>query len=104
MNKQIDIIQHLRLFNVKYKALGFQIVGLFGSYARKTQDTFSDIDLTYTMNHDIFHKDDAFAKLIALEEIRKELEQTFHQKVDLIPVNTKNKFLQQSLQEEQIII
>ncbi len=104
MDKQKNIIRHLHSFNKKHKAFGFQIVGLFGSYARKTQDAFSDIDLTYSMNHDIFHKDDAFAKLIALAEIKKELEETFHQKVDLIPANTKNKFIQESLQEEQIII
>jgi hypothetical protein len=56
------------------------------------------------MNHEVFHKDNAFAKLIALDEIKKELEKKFHQKVDLIPANTKNKFIQASLKKEQILL
>jgi len=54
-----------------------------------TQDGYSDIDITYRIDHNIFYKDNAFKKLIALEEIKKELEDTLHHRVDLIPVNTK---------------
>ena len=104
MNKQKNILTHLQKFNLSHKDKGFQIIGLFGSYARKDQDDFSDIDLTYKMNHEMFHKDNAFAKLIALDEIKKELEAKFHQKVDLIPANTKNKFIQASLKKEQILL
>ena len=98
------IIRNLKLLNDKYQGTGFKIIGLFGSYARETNDLFSDVDLTYSINHNIFYKDDAFAKLAKLEEIKNELQNQFHAKVDLIPVNTKNSYLQNSLQKDQILI
>ena len=32
---------------------GIQLVGLFGSYARGTQDSYSDVDITYRISHNI---------------------------------------------------
>ena len=103
MDKE-TIIEGLHHFNDKYKNKGFVFVSLFGSYARGTDDFFSDIDLTYKINHDIFYKDDAFAKLEKIEQIKKEIEHKFHKKVDLIPANTKNHLIQESLEKEQIFI
>ena len=104
MNTKTEIIKDLALLNEKYQNTGFKIASLFGSYARGTQDNFSDIDLTYIIDHDKFYKDDAFAKLAKIEEIKSELEKKFHTKVDLIPSNTKNTFIQESLKREQILI
>ena len=98
------IINTLQLLNKEYREKGFEFVGLFGSYARGTEDLFSDIDLTYRINHELFYKDNAFAKLEELQKIKKELEKRFHKKVDLIPANTKNPMIQESLQREQIAI
>jgi len=103
MNKE-TILKNLHSFNNTHKDDGFVLVSLFGSYARGTQDMFSDIDLTYKINHNIFFKDDAFAKLSKIDEIKKELEHKFHKKVDLIPANTKNEQIQKTLEHEQIII
>lgn len=103
LNKR-EILQNLHQYNLLHKEDGFTIVSLFGSYARDENDAFSDIDLTYKINHDIFFKDDAFAKLEKIDEIRKELQEKFHKKIDLIPDNTKNKSLQKYLLNEQIFI
>jgi len=99
-----DIIKNLYKLNNKYKKDGFRFVSLFGSYARGTEDMFSDIDITYKINHDLFFKDDAFAKLDKINDIKKELESIFHRKVDLIPANTKNEIIQTTLEKEQIAI
>jgi len=104
MNTKDKIIESLKLLNNKYQKTGFKIIGLFGSYARETNDLFSDIDLTYSIDHDKFYKDDAFAKLAKIEDIKNELQNQFHTKIDLIPANTKNKYLQNSLINEQILI
>ena len=103
MNKEI-IISDIQKLNKKYGEDGFKIVSLFGSYARDTYDQYSDIDLTYKIDHDKFFKDDAFAKLARIEEIKKELEHRFHKKVDLIPANTTNYLLKENLQKEQTYI
>lgn len=103
MNKD-TIIEVLNIYNTEHKNDGFKFMSLFGSYARGTEDMFSDIDLTYKIDHNLFFKDDGFAKLEKLEEIKNDLESTFHKKVDMIPINTKSHLLQQSLEEEQITL
>ena len=103
MNKE-TIIRDVKKLNEKYEEDGFTIVSLFGSYARDTYDIYSDIDLTYRIDHNKFFKDDAFAKLAKIEEIKQELEHIFHKKIDLIPANTTNYLLQETLKEEQVSV
>ena len=103
MNKN-TILKVLQSYNNSHKNNGFKFISLFGSYARGTEDVFSDIDLTYKIDHDVFYKNDGFAKLEKLEEIKKELESTLHKKIDMIPANTKNLLVQQNLNKEQISI
>ena len=103
LNKN-TIINTLKILNNKYKQDGFRIMSLFGSYARGTQDVFSDIDLTYSINHNIFYNDDAFAKIKKINDIKKELESSFCVKIDLIPFNTKNKLIQETIKMEQILV
>ena len=103
MNKE-TIIKNSKHFNQKYADSGFTLVSLFGSYARDTFDVFSDIDLTYKIDHDRFYKDDAFAKLAQIEAYKKEIEETLHKHVDLIPANTKNYLLKEQLEQEQVFI
>ncbi len=98
------IIDTIKQINTKYEPIGFRIVSLFGSYARGDADLYSDVDLAYMIDHEKFFKDNAFAKLSKIEEIRTELQELLHKKIDLIPANTSNKLLQSSLQEEHIAI
>jgi hypothetical protein len=103
MDKE-TILVSLHHFNEKYNGTGFELAALFGSFARGTQDLYSDVDIAYKINHDLFYKDDAFAKLNKIQEIKKELEENLHKKVDLIPLNTTNQQIQKTLQNEAIAI
>jgi len=98
------ILEKIKQIKPKYEKEGFVILGLLGSYARNSEDIFSDIDLAYKIDHDRFFKDNAFKKLLRIEEIKKELETTLHKKVDLISVNSKNKSLNNSIKKEMIAI
>jgi len=103
LNKE-KILQILHRYNEKHNTNGFSLVSLFGSYARDENDIFSDIDLTYKINHEKFYKDDAFAKLAKIDEIKKELQNKLHRKVDLIPANTKNRLIKKNIKNEEIFI
>lgn len=94
----------LKNLKKKYVAEGFEIVGVFGSYARKNEDIFSDIDIAYKIDHNKFFKDNAFKKLLRIEDIKKELELYFHKKVDLISLNSNNQRLNKSIQDEMILV
>jgi predicted nucleotidyltransferase len=101
---QKSIISSLKNINQKYNNYSFEIVSLFGSYARDENDIFSDIDLTYKIDHNKFYKDDAFEKLKKLEYIKSKLEKTFHKKVDLVPYKFLNKHIGANILKEQILI
>ena len=104
MTTKNEIISFIRDINNQYQDMGFKIVSLFGSYARDEADDFSDIDLTYKINHDKFFKDNAYKKLEKLEEIKKLISKRFKTKVDFIPQNSKNRYIRENLQKEQILI
>ncbi len=95
-------LKKLKKFKEIYLCEGFELVGLFGSYAKGYEDDFSDIDIAYKIDHDAFFKDNAFKKLLRIEEIKKELEQNFHKKVDLISLNGNNSQLNKNIKKELI--
>jgi len=103
MMNQKELIDFLQNYN-HILPKGIRLTGLFGSYARGTADAYSDIDLTYRMDHSVFYPENAFKKLIALEEIKKELELKLKHPIDLIPENTKDPLLSESLKQEKIAL
>lgn len=98
------ILEVLKSFNEIHQGQGFKIISLFGSYARGDADDFSDIDLTYKIDHDKFFKDDAFAKLLKIDEFKDELQKELKKKIDFIPANTKNILIKQTLKEEEVLV
>jgi len=99
-----NILKQIKQIKPKYEKEGLIILGLFGSYAREDADVFSDIDIAYKIDHNKFFKDNAFKKLIRLEEIKKELESNLHKKVDIISLNSSNQRLNRSIKREMILI
>lgn len=99
-----NILKTLKNFNEVHEDEGFRVVSLFGSYARGNADDFSDIDLTYKIDHERFFKDNAFAKLLKIEELKEELQKELKKKIDFIPSNAKNTLMQQSLKSEEILV
>ena len=86
--------------NRQFAPSGFQLVGLFGSYARGEAGNFSDIDIAYRIDHAKFHSDNAFKKLEAIQEIKTELEKRFKRRVDLIPYPKEDSPLKERLKKE----
>ena len=87
-----EIVKILKKLNLKYKDEGFIIVGIFGSYARDSQTKFSDIDIAYKLDYNIFSKKyrDGFSKLLRIEDIKRELQAVFKRPVDLVPNENKS--------------
>ena len=76
----------------KYLQEGFEIVGIFGSYARGNENKYSDIDIIYKLDYTTFDKQfkGGFSKLLRIEEIKDELQKLLHLKVDLVSLNPDN--------------
>ena len=72
-------------------------IGLFGSYAKDTQNEFSDIDIAYRLDYNKFSQKyvDGFSKLLRIEEMKDELKKIFRKNIDFVP--DKNKKILQGI-------
>lgn len=91
LNKN-DIVSKLQELKPKYEQEGLIILGLFGSYTKDKQNDFSDIDIAYKLDYDKFSQKykDGFSKLLRIDDIKSELQQTFKTKIDFVPDSNKS--------------
>ena len=68
-----EIVSTLNKLKPQYEKEGVILLGLFGSYAKNQQTKFSDIDIAYKLDYEIFLKTyrDGFLKLLRLDDIKK---------------------------------
>jgi len=85
---------------------GFEIVGLFGSFAKGTATEFSDVDIAYKIDHKEFSKKyfDGFSKLLKLDEIKNRLQCELHKKVDFISLNSTNTTLNKNILKDIVYV
>ncbi len=86
-----EIIEKLNHLKKRYSDEGVIIYALFGSYAKDSQDKYSDIDISYKLDYNKFSQkyQDGFSKLLRLRAIKEELEKEFKRKVDFVPYKEK---------------
>ena len=92
MNKQTDeILNRLQKLKPVYEKEGLILLGLFGSYAKDSQCKYSDIDIAYKLDYDKFSQKyiGGFAKLLRIDNIKKELQNIFKRQVDFVPDSNK---------------
>ena len=99
-----NITSQIREIKNKYQNEGFEIVGIFGSYARGNADKFSDIDIAYSVDYSRFDQNfkGGFAKVLRIEEIKEELQSLLHLKVDFVSLNSNNERFKQKVQEDMV--
>lgn len=90
----------------QYLQEGFEIIGIFGSYARGNANKYSDIDIAYKLDFDIFDKQfkGGFSKLLRIEEIKDELQKLLHLKVDLISMNSDNVRFKKKIEKDMLYV
>ncbi|GER93794.1 nucleotidyltransferase [hot springs metagenome] len=95
--KKEDIISILKSLNdiikTQYHA---EVVGIFGSYVRGEEKATSDID--------VLVKFDEQATLFDLVGLGDYLEEQFHIKVDIVPIDTIKKEIKEEVLKEAIYI
>ncbi|MEA3371389.1 MAG: nucleotidyltransferase domain-containing protein, partial [Campylobacterota bacterium] len=87
-----EILSKLKELKPTYEKEGLILLGLFGSYAKNTQTKYSDIDIAYKLDYDKFSQNykGGFAKLLRIDDIKKELQSIFKTQIDLVPDSNKS--------------
>jgi len=101
-----NITSQIREIKNQYQNEGFEIVGIFGSYAHGNADNFSDVDIAYSVDYDKFNQKfkGGFAKILRIEEIKEELQRRLHLKVDLVSLNNNNMTFKQKVQKDMVYV
>ena len=88
---QSTIIEHLKEVKPLYEKEGLIILGLFGSFAKNSANQYSDIDIAYRLDYELFSKKyvDGFSKLLRIDDIKKEFKNQLHRPIDLVPFKDK---------------
>ncbi|MEA1892110.1 MAG: nucleotidyltransferase domain-containing protein [Campylobacterota bacterium] len=91
MQHKSEILSILKELKPTYEKEDLILLGLFGSYAKDTQTKFSDIDVAYKLDYDKFSLNykGGFAKLLRIDDIKKELQVIFKTPIDLVPDTNK---------------
>lgn len=102
MRMNAALLKKLKELKEKYQSEGFEIVGLFGSFARNQETSDSDIDLLYKISERFVEKNMGFFALARLETIREELENELGKEVDLSAENNLSRTGQRYILSELI--
>ncbi len=99
---QNEIISLLKQAKQKYANEGFNIVGIFGSYARNEATEKSDIDILYELNEKFITNHQGFSAFARLSSIKEELKKLFGVDVDIAAKSglsrTAQKYIMKDLQ------
>jgi len=97
-----DIMSLLKHAKEKYATEGFNIVGIFGSYARDEATKESDIDILYELNESFIKNHQGFDAFARLSGIKQELKSLFGIDVDIAAKSglsrTATKYIMKDLQ------
>ncbi len=73
---------------------GFEIIGIFGSYARNEATEESDIDIAYDIKAPFVKKYGGFEAFSRLKEIKNELKEALGREVDLATIDQISRTFQ----------
>lgn len=79
-----EILQTLKELKPKYEAEGFEILGLFGSYARDEATESSDIDILIDTKQEFLDKYRGFQAFAKFDDIKEELKAVLHKEIDFV--------------------
>ncbi len=87
----VDLLRKLKEKKRLLLEDGFEIIGVFGSYARGDETKDSDIDLLYDIKPVFMQKYKGFAAFAKLNEIRQELQKTLNRNIDIATIDNNSK-------------
>ena len=79
-----EILQILKELKPKYEAEGFEILGLFGSYARGEATESSDVDILIDTKKEFLDKYRGFQAFAKFDDIKEELKAVLHKEIDFV--------------------
>ncbi len=99
-----EILKYLKLLKSQLKSQGIIRIGLFGSFAKGTNNKNSDIDIVYETSEDFLQKYPGWNAFTFLNEnLRDKIANKFNVKVDLFDLNSQSE-IKEKIKKEAIYV
>ncbi|GGD40080.1 nucleotidyltransferase [Malaciobacter pacificus] len=99
------ILSKIKELKPHYEQEGLLLLGIFGSYAKGTQNENSDIDILYDINGELFcQKHPGFSSFSRLTEIKEELKNIFKTNIDLATIDNPSKLFKNDALKDAIYV
>lgn len=86
-----NLSNQIKIAKNQYLKDGFEILGVFGSFARSEETPESDLDILYRTSEKLEDEYPGWLIYSYIDQIRQDLEQQFSRKVDLVDIDSLNE-------------
>ncbi len=97
------ILRYLTDKKIDFKKAGIEKIGLFGSFAKGTASSESDIDIAIKLQQNYLQKHDVWEYFNLINSIEKQIMDRFHKKSDVFDLDSSSD-IKKHIQKEVIYV
>ena len=97
------ILTYLKELKPELEAYGIEKVALFGSFAHKNQNAYSDIDITIKKKKNFLEEYSAYDYFNIVSKIKSKILKNLHRQTDVFDLDSQSSFKEQ-IQKELIYV
>ncbi len=88
----LDLIEKLKSLKLKYSQEGFELLGIFGSYARNEANANSDIDILYKISNtaEYLEKYSGWSAINHIIDVKQQLKDDLDTDIDFVDIESLN--------------
>ena len=100
---QETVLTYLKELKFELKEYGIEEIALFGSFANKNQNVYSDIDIAIKKKKNFLDEYSAYDYFSIVSTIKSKIVQKLHRKTDVFDLDSQSSFKEQ-IQKELIYV
>jgi predicted nucleotidyltransferase len=98
-----NILEYLTEVKFEFLKEGIVKIALFGSYAKDTQNIYSDIDIAIAKDHDFLKHKSSYDYFDTVNQLKEKITKKFHRNVDVYDLDNAGAF-KKSIDKELIYV
>ncbi len=98
-----DILAFLKELKTELESKGIEKIALFGSYAKKNQNIYSDIDIAIQKKRDFLDNYSAYDYFDLVRDIKSKVSEKLHKRVDIFDLDSSSS-LKKEIENELIYV
>ena len=100
---QEDILQYLKEIKSEFQDKGIAHLALFGSFAKREQTVYSDIDIAIQKEKDFLNSYSSYTYFDLISQIKDKIGKKFHKNIDVFDLDSQGSF-KSTIEKELIYV